>query len=142
MAKLDETALDKLRSAIQHCDKQWILAACRVGDDAGSRAPLEGTIGFLDWRLHGQVSRLLKRGRLPAGELTLVPSQRHLGRASLLVYAAESDDDDADIAPALKKLRADDICVAIDTLPPTLATKWKKSFAKAGIQWRALGDAE
>ena len=142
MAKLDECTLEKLRTAVQRCEKPWILAAYQREEGQTLAASLEGTIGFLDWRLHGQVSRLLKRQLMRRGTLTPVPSRRHLGKASLLVYFAEGREDDSDdVLGALKKLHAKELCLAEDTFPAALATKLKKSFSKAGIRWDALGEA-
>lgn len=142
MAKLDDSMLEKLRAAVQRCEKPWILAAYQQDKGQSLAASLEGTIGFLDWRLHGQVSRLLKRKLMARGSLTLVPSRRHLGNASLLVYFAEGKEEDSDdVLSALKKLNAKDICLAEDTFPAALATKLKKSFSKAGIRWDTLGEA-
>lgn len=139
MAKLDEAALDKLRTAVQRCDKPWILAAYYQDKGKPLPASLEGTIGFLDWRLHGQVSRLIKRNLIERGSLTLVPSRRQLGKASLLVYfVSDKDEGSEDVTAALKKLNAKELCLAEDTWPAPLAAKVKKSLAKAGIAWNTL----
>lgn len=142
MAKLDESCIENLRTAIHRCNKPWILAAYCIDSEKSSPALLEGTIGFFDWRLHGQISRLVKRNQMQPGSLTLVPSQRHLGKASLLVYAAGKQDDVEKIASALKKLNATQLCVAEETLPNGLMAKLKKSLAKAGIEWSPLLEAQ
>lgn len=142
MARLDANALDKLRAAVQRCEKPWILAAYHQEKGKPVPTSLEGTLGFLDWRLHGQVSRLIKREHVVRGSLTLVPSRRQLGRASLLVYfVPDKDEGDADVVAALKKLNAKELVLAEDTWPAPLAAKVKKSLAKAGIAWEALVEA-
>ena len=132
-----------MASSVQSCEKPWILAAYQREKGQTLAASLEGTIGFLDWRLHGQVSRLLKRKQIPLGSMTLVPSRHHLGSASLLVYFAENKEHDSDaVLTALKKLNAKDLCLAEDTFPEALATKLKKSLSKAGIRWDRLGESK
>lgn len=52
--------------------------------------PLRGFAGLVDWRLHGQLSRLLKAGSLTGtlGERCLVPTQGYLRAERALIMGA------------------------------------------------------
>jgi hypothetical protein len=142
MAKLDEASLSRLKSALDRCEHPWILAAYYPETTKPVSASLQGTLGYLDWRLHGQFSLLIKRVRVPAGKLALIPSQNQLGKASLLVYHARENSQAQDIVSALKKLNPSHISIAADTWPEPIASQLKKQLSKTGIEWSVLGTEE
>ena len=142
MAKLDEASLTRLKSALDKCDEPWILAAYCPKPSMSPSASLEGTLGYLDWRLHGQLSLLIKRVRVPAGRLAMIPSQSQLGKASLIVFHAREDSQAQDVVNALKKLHASQISIAADTWPEPMGSQLKKQLTKAGIEWSMLGQKE
>lgn len=142
MAKLDEASLTRLKSALDRCEQPWILAAYCPQSSRPLSASLEGTLGYLDWRLHGQLSMLIKQVRIPMGRLALIPSRRQLGKASLIVYHAGESSHAQEVIQALKKLNASQIALAEDTWPAAIAGQLKKQLTKAGIEWSSLGEVE
>jgi hypothetical protein len=57
--------------------------------------PLRGALGLVDWRLCGQVSKLLVRGRArgATGETVLVPTRPRLPFEKLILFGAGKKDD-------------------------------------------------
>ena len=70
--------------------------------------PLRGALGLVDWRLCGQVSRVLLRGhaRGALGERVLIPTRRRLPFDKLFLFGAgaSADFDDARFASVTQHL--------------------------------------
>ena len=139
MAVLSESDEIELKRAIDSCQSPWILAAYTNKGKRSISASMEGTLGYLDWRLHGQLSNLLRRGLMKKGSLTIIPARKKLGKASLLVFSASGkDDENKSLLDSLKKLRAERLSIAESTLPEGLSAKLKKALTKSGIAWESL----
>jgi hypothetical protein len=102
---------------LQECD---VLVSGFFEDER----PLQGSSGWIDWRLNGMLSRILKEGRLTGQwkETTLIPSQgRLMPKLILLVGLGNSREYSylrvRELPPylveALERLRVPDICLSL-----------------------------
>ncbi len=105
---------------------------------------MEGPLGYFDWRLHGQVSRLVRSKVLKEGSITMIPSQRHLGESNLLIYTSKNDEfndqDVESIIESLEKLQVDEVCFVDATWPEDIAKNIKSSLNNKSISYASLED--
>lgn len=139
MARLDNSKLASIRKAVDACEQPWILVAYEREEGVDLPASLEGPLGYFDWRLHGQISRLVRRGLLPKGGMAMLPGEQKTGKSSLLIYNSTDRQDGAPrITESLKKLQAKEVAIVEETWPEELCAKMKKALTKAGIPWSSL----
>lgn len=139
MAILGTSAVQELRTRLNGCSAPWLLAGYQLSAGEPPAKSLQGTLGFLDWRLHGRLARLVREARLPPGEIAMLSNRGRLGQATLLVAHLKGDKSDlTSIETALKGLQAQDICVAASSFPEDFVSKLEAVFTKAGIRWTTL----
>lgn len=131
MASLDPAKVSHLRKCIDACQEDLLLAAI----PQETARSLQGVLGVLDWRVHGAISRLVKQNAL--SELSLFPSRRLLGKASLVLFRG-SETSVSKLGDALKKLGAARICVAESSFSPSLWSKLEAQLKRAEISWTKL----
>lgn len=133
MASLDPGKVSHLRRCLEACNESYLLAAVdHVEENAKA---LKGSLGVIDWRLHGAISRLTKE---PFDSFTLMPHNRLLGKASLLLFRADQSKCISELPQVLKKINAERICVAESTMSPSLFSSIEQQLKKANVTWSKL----
>jgi hypothetical protein len=89
MATLDPSTKKLWKEALASSTSPWIVCGFAASAD-GPFASLDGMPGLIDWVVHGQVSRLLKDGKLGIGEATVLPGDPARGRPSFLLFPVAS----------------------------------------------------
>lgn len=146
MARLDREELEILKHQIQESKHPWLFAALDSTKEQKASLSLEGALGYFDWRLHGQVSNLVKKRALTAGTITMIPAQQLLGRSNLLIYSPKKTSGDANpdevnhIVNSLKGLKVQEVCFVDSTWPGQIHEKLKKALIKAKIISSSLGE--
>jgi len=131
MATLNNAPLIELKAALSRRPEEWILAAHHA-----NIPPIEGIIGFLDWRLHGIISKLFNKKILHEDTITLIPSKTKLGGASLLLYVfGESSLATTNLMKNMKNLQIQSLYLFEQTFPQDFLPKLKQTLDKAGISW-------
>jgi|SRR3989344_6842777 len=140
MAKLDDLSIKNLKNSLNNCSSKIILSCYQKTDGEGLAKSLEGTLGYLDWCLDGQISKLLKCEGMKSGELTLISGKNKLGKqSSLLIYTAKKSDIDAQrIAKALRGLQVENLSIAQSTFPKDSLGSLEKALKKEQIEWQSL----
>lgn len=126
--------------------KAWLERASRVAEPwlvggLDSRVDslaerVGGMAGILDWLVHGQVSRLLKREALGAEEFCLVPGPQ--GRPNVLLYQYGGSPDAKLLSSKMKGLGVQNICLAETTFPKDFLAKLKQNLGREGISCTKL----
>ncbi len=139
MAQLAYKDIKQLDRVLEKCREPWILAAYSKENKQSLSASMEGTLGYFDWRLHGQISKLVKRKRMQEGDFILIPNKARLGQASLLIYYLKDEKASGkDVVNCLQKLNAKKLSFSESTWPEVAAVNIKKALKKAGISWSVL----
>jgi hypothetical protein len=94
---------------------------------------MSGTLGVIDWCLHGTISNLLKENNLE--EFTLVPQNRLLGKASLLLLRGDAP---KNLPTLLQRLKVQSLCIAAGTIPDGSLPKLQQQLKKAGVSFTTL----
>jgi hypothetical protein len=131
VASLDPAKRKLWNSALAAVTAPWVVCGITRRPD-GEYASLDGFPGLIDWQVHGQVSRLLKRGRLAAGEACLVAGDPARGLPSYLLFPVEESA--AALAQKLRALRVEELALAESTFPEDFLHKVKQTFKKEGIR--------
>ena len=97
---------------------------------------LDGMPGLVDWMAHGQVSRLLQRGSLRAGDATVLPGDPARGRPSVLLYPVAEGA--AALARKIAKLGVKELALASSTFPEDFCSKLEQTLKKEGIRCTTL----
>jgi hypothetical protein len=97
---------------------------------------MEGMTGLIDWALHGQVSRLVKRGILGQGESALLPGDPGRKRPSFLFVP--TGENASALVKKIVQLSLRDITVAESTFPEDFLSKLKQTLQKEGIRCTKL----
>jgi len=97
---------------------------------------VSGVAGLIDWRLHGQVSKLLARGALAPEEFCLVPTGA--GAQNFLLYHYGPSPDAKAFAAHAKKLKTDRLAIAGSTFPKDFLLKLEQHLKKEGISFSHL----
>lgn len=131
MASLDSKQVSDLRSRIEACSEPYLLAY--LEPQSSPAKTMEGTLGVIDWCLHGTISKLLKQEDL--GDFTLVPQNRLLGKASLLLLSGDAP---KNLPKILKQLNIQRLCIAAGTIPEGALPKLQQQLVKAGVGYSTL----
>lgn len=144
MARLDRKSLESLKLKLDNSKHRWLFAAFKRTNGSEAGETMEGPLGYFDWRLHGQVSRLVRSKVLKEGSITMIPSQRHLGESNLLIYTSKNDEfndqDVESIIESLEKLQVDEVCFVDATWPEDIAKNIKSSLNNKSISYASLED--
>lgn len=144
MARLDRESLDSLKDRVDNSKHRWIFAAFTRNSESAPAETMEGPLGYFDWRLHGQVSRLVRSNSLRKGSITMIPSQRHLGSSNLLVYTPQSGESNQQevnaIIEALERLQVKEVCFVESTWPEKFVRQIQSSLKKKKISYSSLED--
>lgn len=93
--------------------------------------------GLLDWKLHGQVSRLLVDDKFPPDEFCLIPSTGK-SRPSVLFWHFGPKPAVAPLLERLRSLHTKELALASSTFPEDFLSKLKENLKKEGIRWMEL----
>ena len=135
MANLSGESLASLKRSVDDCKNQWLLACM---SDEKKNSPITGHVGFFDWRLHGQLSRLIRRDTLHTGELCLVSGPKRLGAASLLLFVHGKNTKSSELVAQLRKLGINSLSVEESSFPEDFFARLKQNLDKEGISWTKL----
>lgn len=134
MARLDPVQTEILRKAIDSCTSDWIIA----GAEWNEASALRGPVGYFDWRLHGQVSRLLARGELMPGRLCVVAGPMKLGKSKLLLVPPDHGMTPSQLSQRLKLLGAHTVTLEESGFSKDFLAKLKDNLSKEQIEWSTL----
>jgi len=114
--------------------------------------PLQGLAGLCDWRLCGQLSRVLQTGFFEGkgGEALLMPLGRRLGIVRLLAFGVGetgvvTEEQVTRAFVAIGKAGARSLALSIDGLgetPERAAAVWMRATRAAGLQRQVLVTAD
>ncbi len=135
MASLDPVRKKEWKEALAKSEAPWILCGLSHGGE-GAYAAVEGMTGLIDWAVHGQVSRLLKRGELGSRDSAILPGDPGRGRPSFLLFPVESGA--AALVKKIAQLKVTEIAVAESTFPEDFLAKLKQTLPKEGIRCTKL----
>ncbi len=117
-----------------------------------SERPLQGLAGLCDWRLCGQLSRVLETGFFDGegGDALLMPIGHRLGVARLLAFGvgpagAVTDEQVTRAFEAIGKAGARSLVLSIDALgetPEQAAAVWMRASRASGLQRQTLVTAD
>ena len=129
MAQFEPARKKALRSALATTQAPWVVCGFET-------TAVDGVVGLVDWMLHGQVSRLVKRGALEAGKACVLPGDPLRKRPSFLL--APSGVTAASLLEKLRKLGVSEVALAETTFPPDFRAKVKQTLKKEGIRCTTL----
>jgi hypothetical protein len=95
-------------------------------------------LGLIDWIVHGQVSRLLQKGRIGEDECCLLPGNPVNSRPSILLVPVSAPGAAKSLAEVARKLNISDLALAETTFPEDFLAKVKQTFKKEGIRCKKL----
>ena len=128
MAELDSQKKKLWMKALSSTTVPWVVC--------GFKDSLDGMPGLIDWLVHGQVSRLVKQGKLAAQEACVLPGDPARQRPSFLLFPVSAG------APALfeklRKLAVSDLALAESSFPEDFLAKVKQNLKKEGIRCTTL----
>ncbi len=139
---MDREKLESLKGLLDNSKHPWLFAAFQ-GENADTPSEkIEGSLGYFDWRLHGQVTRLVRSNSLRSGTITMIPSKRLLGDSNLLIYTTKNNspaqDEIEKIVKSLEKLRVNEICFVESTWPEPVSKMIKNKLKKSEILCSSL----
>ncbi len=135
MASLSKDSLASLKRSVDDCKSQWLLACL---SDERKNSTILGPVGFFDWRLHGQLSKLVRRDSFHTGELCLISGPKRLGTASLLLFIHGKNTKSSELVARLKKLGIDSLSIEETSFPEDFFARLKQNLDKEGISWTKL----
>lgn len=135
MAIFDETQYLEAIKLIDQCSSPWLLIGYQKTESVAES--MQGFLGIVDWRLHGQVSALVKDNKIQPNELAMVPSNTQLGKASLLLFYV-SQKNPKNLLEHLLKLKVSDLCIVQNSFPEDFFEVLQQNLSKAGIKWNTL----
>ena len=135
MARLESEAKKRWKEALNRETSPWIACALDASVEHLSDR-MSGMTGLIDWRVHGQVSRLLARGALPVDEFCLVPLPS--GRQNFLVYHFKENPEPKAFLEGLRKLGIRQLSLAESTFPKDFLPKLKQNLDREGIRFSKL----
>src|SRR5262249_5175071 len=133
MVSLEPKERARLRDCLDACSAPLLLVAA---DDKNSpESNFHGTLGLIDWRVHGHVSQLLARGAL--ADFNLIPNLGALGKAALLVMKQNAKLGQK-LPQVLAKLQVGEVCVAESTFLEKDLQALHDTLRKAQVSWNRL----
>lgn len=138
MARLDRETIMAFEDKLQNNTCPWMLATYSLPDGSQPKT-ISGVLGFIDWRLHGRLARLLQRNLIRSGEAILFPNENRLNQASLLVFPENGKPvQEKKVVNCLSGLGVQEICLIESTFNPEKFTALKKSLTNHQIQWTII----
>lgn len=137
MARLDQQKQQEWKAALARNQAPWVACGVDFSDESSSMA-FEGIAGLIDWSLHGQVSTLVMRKQITAGECCLVPGDPRRGRPNYLFFPIRSAMTAQAFLEKTRKLQVQEIALAESTFPEDFLSKVKQTFKKEGIRYTKL----
>ena len=137
MARLEAAKRNEWKKALAAATAPWIAIGLDHSETSLA-ARLEGLPGLADWALHGQVSRLLLREKIGAGEACLVPGDASLARPSFLFVPSREPGSASRFLEQVKRLNVKEIALAESTFGEDFLAKVKQTFKKEGIRFTTL----
>jgi hypothetical protein len=134
MAALEAKVKSAWKQSLQSCSSPWI--AIGISNEGLPSFRLNGMAGLADWHLHGQVSSLLARGRLSAGEFCLIPGSN--GQPNFLIYHFAGAPESKPLLGRLRALKVKELSFAASTFPGDFSSKLKQTLDKEGIRCTTL----
>ena len=135
MAIFNEAQYVDVIKTIDQCASPWLLIGYQKTESIAES--MQGFLGIVDWRLHGQVSSLIKDDKIKPNELAMVPSNAQLGKASLLLFYV-SQKNPKNLLEHLLKLKVNDVCIVQNSFPEDFLENLQQNLSKAGIKWNML----
>lgn len=135
MAQLSAQVKSNWKKALADCRAPWILSGIDGSMPVSER--LTGMAGLLDWKLHGQVSRLLVDDKFPAGEFCLIPGAG-ASRPSFLFWHYGQRPALSSLLEKFRSLQLKEVAIASSTFPEDFLAKLKENLKKEGIRWMEL----
>jgi hypothetical protein len=136
MPSLEPEKVSHLKTCLSVCKDPILLAG--ISDCEQPSKALRGAIGVIDWRLHGTVSKLLIRNAIDA--FTLVPHNRLLADASLLLMRTDGKLNLDSLFKTLKRMQINRICIAESTFSDQIFNGIQQQLKKADVTWTKLED--
>lgn len=138
MAELTRESIKQFDEKVQGNTCPWLLAGIDI-EEAGRSQVLSGAIGYIDWRLHGRVARLLKEKQVLQDQPILFPREARLHSASLLVFPQKPGQKELkQILLRIKQLKISEVCLIESSFTEEFCKSLKKSLTSASIQWKIL----
>ena len=135
MAALDPGKKKSWKAALRAVVAPWVV--CGLTRHAAPEfASLDGMSGLIDWNVHGQVSRLLKQGKLPAKAVCVLPGDPACHRPSFLLFPVDASL--SALVETLRKLGVSDLALVESTFPEDFRAEVKQTFKKEGIRCTTL----
>lgn len=137
MAQLTASQKQELKEAIAQVKTPWVL----FGVDASAEAlsgRIGGLAGLIDWRVHGQVSRLLAKNLFPGDGFCVIPGDPGRGCPSFLAFQFGAEPEVKFAAERIRKLGIRELTVAESTFPEDFSRKLKQTLTKEGNSWFKL----
>lgn len=135
MASLEAAKKKSWKAALEATESPWIVCGLTYGGE-GPFSTVDGMTGLIDWMVHGQVSRLLKRGSLGPKDSAVLPGDPVRRRPSVLLFPVEAGA--AALAKKIHQLNVKDLALAESTFPEDFRAKLKQTLGKEGIRCTTL----
>ena len=136
---LDPKSKSGLKEAIVKNEKPWILIG--LPEKLENLQKVRGTVGIVDWHVHGQVSELLKRNYLTNG-YAIIAGDPNKQRASIFIVRTGESLQLPALIDKIKKLAISSLCIAESTFPKDILEKLKQNLSKASIDFSKLEPTE
>lgn len=136
MASLDPGKKREWKSALAATEAPWVVCGLTHGAEGNASATVEGMAGLIDWVVHGQVSRLLKRGALGLKDAAVFPGDPVRRRPSFLLFPVSEGA--ATLAKKLRSLNVQNLALAECTFPEDFVAKLKQTLTKEGVRCTTL----
>ena len=135
MANLEADQKKILKEALLSVSSSWIVCGIRRETEIDYSC-LDGIPGLLDWESHGQVSKLMRDGKIPFSETCLVPGDPQKKRPSYLLFPLSQGSNV--LLEKIRHLQIREFCLAESTFPHDFLAKLKQNLKKEGIQFISL----
>src|SRR3989338_295592 len=132
MARIEQKLKENWKKALNDCNGDWVL--CGIDSQKNPLSErIDGFAGLIDWQLHGQVSRILRRGELPAEAFFLVGGDPARTIPSFLFFCYSEDSEAKSFLKQLRSLKISECHLAETTFPEDFLGKLKQALKKEGI---------